>query len=802
MRRRRELALWTLVAAAGIALIALAGPRVFPLLPRGLEVSRADARAVALEALRELAPIPGDADVVVHLRTDGQLERRLQLLAAQVPPEALRETPLARAQVVWDVLVYPIDARPGEWSARAFVALDGRVVMARVLASPESQGEILAEDEAVRRAAAHLASLGIDVSRFESGAEVDEQGNGRGRRQVVQFREDTSLLGTDYPFGLEVHLVDGESRGHGLWYRDPHRAELQETFRQSQLVNFAQGALLYVLLPLVAVPFFREYHAGRLGVRRGVHVFLLAVGAGLVYVVLAGESIAEGTNFGLLTRSQMTWMVGGTILVFQALGLGVLGLMAWSTGEAYCRRYWPQKLAALDAIFRGKWANSTVALSAYRGLAGGLLMTGVTYALAVAARPASGWMASGFVYTSRIDGPLPALAFLATVLCFLLPLYLFVYLFVPCWAAHRWGPTAALVVAIPAAILLVPNLFVLPLQIGWAIWAAVAAVPVVLFRWGDLLSALLAATTMIFLVTCAPLLHAGDPWTQGQGLFVALVLAGPWIASLRDLGGDREFTYAWDDVPPHVRRIAERERQQVEIETARSIQESILPELPDSVAGLELATLYRPASEVGGDFYDLIDLGGGRVAVAIGDVAGHGVASGLVMAMVKAALEVRVGDDPAPSRVFETLNALVHRSARRRLLATLCYAVVDTTSRQIRWGSAGHVFPYRISPAGDVEPLEAGGYPLGVRRELPVGIHEAPLGPGDVLFFCSDGLIEACPEGRPEPFGFDRLESSLRRLAGSPPEVVRDGVLADVEAWAGRGCSEDDLTLVVLQLPF
>jgi sigma-B regulation protein RsbU (phosphoserine phosphatase) len=272
------------------------------------------------------------------------------------------------------------------------------------------------------------------------------------------------------------------------------------------------------------------------------------------------------------------------------------------------------------------------------------------------------------------------------------------------------------------------------------------------------------------------------------------------LLSLRHLAGGREFVYRYEDVPPHVRRIAERERQRVELETARRIQSSILPDLPPSLHGVELAHAYLPASEVGGDFYDVLALTDGRLAVAVGDVAGHGVSSGLVMSMAKSALAVQVTFNPEVEAVFGTLNRTVYQTARKRLLTTLCYALLDPASRELLYASAGHLFPYVVSPRGGVQVLESVAYPLGVRGELVVEPRRARLESGDLLFLFSDGLVEARTEAGDE-FGFERLEQSLARHAGKGVEGVRDGVLQDVLRWTGGVPREDDQTILVLRVP-
>ena len=290
-------------------------------------------------------------------------------------------------------------------------------------------------------------------------------------------------------------------------------------------------------------------------------------------------------------------------------------------------------------------------------------------------------------------------------------------------------------------------------------------------------------------------------FSELAGATTLKVLASPLIVSAKNLLGDEEFVYRYQDIPPHVRRIAERERQRVELETARGIQASILPDLPQMLHGVKLAHRYLPATEVGGDFYDVLELTDGRLAVAIGDVAGHGVSSGLVMSMAKSALSVQVTFDPEVEAVFATLNRMVYQSARKRLLATLCYALVDPGRRELRYASAGHLFPYRISADGEVRALESVSYPLGVRETLEIRVCSARLESGDVLFLFSDGVVEAHPDNSEDLFGFDRLEDSLARQVGRDVDQICQGVLAELESHTMGAPRDDDLTLLVLKIP-
>ncbi len=798
MRSLRDLGIWSAIGLAGAALLAWSFPRAFPLLPAEWSISRAEAEAIALERLRDLGePVEGGY-VAVHLLGDLQLERRLQLVAAEVGWEAVRDSAPARDQLLWEVFVYAPAADSRNWAYRAQVTRTGEVLLLLKQTAEPGEGELPDDGAALQRSARYLERQGFDLARF---AEPEIQRDEVGTRDQLQvrypMREDA--VGNVVPYGVAVRFEGDGIYGFATWLDEPDRDELRRIFRQGQVVGMGQWVVLYFLLPLVAVPFLRRYHDGQLGVRRGVQLLLLGLAAGLVLVLLNSRIFAEGSNIGFLSRRQTTWFIGGFVLVGQFFPLAALGLMSWSVGEFFCRQRWPQKLASMDALFRLKWNNATVALSSLRGLAGGLVMAGTLFFASTLAQERGVWAVSGFAFHGA-DGPLPALANVAGAVA-VVPMFLFVCLLVPCWATSRWGSALGLAVSIAAAAAFTPQVMVLPLEWGWPMAALVAAVPVLLFRFGDLLSALLAAVSSSVAIAAAPALFAGDPALQSHGWAALLLVSAPLLLSLRHLGSDSKFVYTYDDVPPHVRRIAERERQRVEIETARNIQSSILPQLPPQVNGVEIAHSYLPASEVGGDFYDVLALEDGRLAVAVGDVAGHGVSSGLVMSMAKSALAVQVTFDPEVQSVFATMNRTIYQSARRRLLSTLCYALLDPARRELLYASAGHVFPYRVSPGGDVEALTSESYPLGVRGDIDVRVRTSKVEPGDSVFLYSDGLVEATPESHDEQFGFERLEDSLRRHAAKPPHELRDAVLEDVEAFTRRQVRDDDLTVLVLRLP-
>jgi len=443
-----------------------------------------------------------------------------------------------------------------------------------------------------------------------------------------------------------------------------------------------------------------------------------------------------------------------------------------------------------------------VARSSLRGIALGLALLAALLGIAVSLQRLGAWTLGSLLVDLQFGAGWLGIGQLLHLLCYELATLLVTCLFFTMLAARKLPPAlAAIVSALAAAALSLPPFMPVPISAAAPLWLLAAAVPVLVFWGSDLLAAVLCGLTASGVMACMPLLLAHDAGMQLQGAIPLVALALPLLLSIRHLHGGREFVYRWEDVPPHVRRIAERERQRVELETAREIQSSILPVLPPQLSGVQLAHAYQPATEVGGDFYDVLALDDGRVALAVGDVAGHGVSSGLVMSMVRSALAVQVTFDPRVESVFHTLNRMVFQSARRRLLTTLTYALLDPIGRELVYASAGHVFPYRITRDGRVHELEAGSYPLGVRLDSVLPVRRERLEAGDTVVLLSDGVVEAHRENDEEPFGFGRLAESLGRHAHGGPQALVRGVLADLETFTRRAPREDDVTVLAARLP-
>jgi len=252
-------------------------------------------------------------------------------------------------------------------------------------------------------------------------------------------------------------------------------------------------------------------------------------------------------------------------------------------------------------------------------------------------------------------------------------------------------------------------------------------------------------------------------------------------------------------------RHRERLRMQGELDDARRIQLSMLPSSEPKVPWLEVASLSIPASEVGGDYFDFFQVAEDRQAVVIGDVAGHGVASGLLLAAVRACLHMLHDTDseplPGPRKILEKIDRVVRQTTGRRQFITLFYALFDAAGPSLRFSAAGHPPVLRLRPGqGEVEELGFNGLPLGVRLERQHDERAVGVEPGDVFVFYTDGIAETS-DGRGQVYGNERF---ARRLAHQGPgrsaREIRDALLGDVWSFKGDAEQTDDITLVVAKM--
>ncbi len=257
-----------------------------------------------------------------------------------------------------------------------------------------------------------------------------------------------------------------------------------------------------------------------------------------------------------------------------------------------------------------------------------------------------------------------------------------------------------------------------------------------------------------------------------------------------------------------LREQAEKQRLEEELRIARQIQMSLLPQEAVSHPGLRIAALCLPATEVGGDYYDLLPLSESRLGVLVADVSGKGTSAALYMAELKGlALSLsRIYDSPA--RLLAEANRILAANMDARSFVTMTYAVVDTAERTMRYARAGHNPILHLDAAsGRTRMLAPAGLGLGMdaggRFEEILEEAVLPLRSGDVFLFFTDGLTEAMNE-RSELFGESRLRELMENVGGAadgmPVAELKERILAEIHRFVGGAAPQDDLTLVILKV--
>lgn len=253
-------------------------------------------------------------------------------------------------------------------------------------------------------------------------------------------------------------------------------------------------------------------------------------------------------------------------------------------------------------------------------------------------------------------------------------------------------------------------------------------------------------------------------------------------------------------------RSRERLRMREEIEYARKIQLSMLPQLPPDIGWVELAAASLPATEVGGDYYDYFRLSGSQLALVIGDVSGHGLASGLLLSGIRSCLYLLEKDLAVPVAVLDRLNPMVRKTTDRRTYVTLLCAVLDRAADgsgvEVTVASAGH--PPLLcwdAQTGKFAEIGDGAPPLGTRLDAEYRQKRHKVHRGDVLVLYTDGLVET-RNGVGQDYGYPRLQKTVGRAAAGTHSVreIRDAILGDLSHFKGDSEQSDDITVVVARV--
>jgi serine phosphatase RsbU (regulator of sigma subunit)/pSer/pThr/pTyr-binding forkhead associated (FHA) protein len=252
---------------------------------------------------------------------------------------------------------------------------------------------------------------------------------------------------------------------------------------------------------------------------------------------------------------------------------------------------------------------------------------------------------------------------------------------------------------------------------------------------------------------------------------------------------------AIDNAQLHDRAIQQRALER-ELELANQVQQSFLPQSRPEVPGYQFHDYYRPANQIGGDYFDYVALPDGRVAVLVADVVGHGVAAALLMARLSSECRFSLATEQDPAKVLNGLNVKLCQDHIDDRFVTLVLVVLHPTRHEVTVVNAGHPAPLLCRPDGTVQEVgrEHAGLPLGVVIEATYKQHQFKLDPGHVFAMFTDGLSEAMDE-EGELYGLDRVRRQAMSGPSSPKALVEQ-LVEDVTRFVGSRAPTDDMCVV------
>jgi sigma-B regulation protein RsbU (phosphoserine phosphatase) len=551
-------------------------------------------------------------------------------------------------------------------------------------------------------------------------------------------------------------------------------------------------AIVYIIIVIgMIVIAFRRFRSYEIG-------FRLAMVVGVI------TALAFDLDIYLTMQREGGWSMVASLLI-PPIFIGGAFVLVWAVSESAVREVWKKKFISLDLLLKGHVIHSRVGESVIRGIALGVASAAVWLVTVL--------IADGFVHlwiTSANAITLQGFGVFAPWL-YILPhglrvnvfQYAIFILFVVSLLRKRIN--SALVLVLVAALVLgfatLGHLF--PLLVGIVIQTLVAAVWVWTFYRYDVLASFLSLYTFTVVQEAAGLFVVGNPTYTDSGSVILGVLGALVVGSLATLARKKEITDFDAITPAFAHHITERQRLQQELEIARNVQMSFLPKSNPEVSELDIASRCAPALEVGGDYYDFIELGDGRLGVAVGDVSGKGTQAAFFMTLTKGFLRALAKVSNSPSSVLTQVNKLFYENVDRGVFISMVYGIFDTKQCTLTLARAGHnPVIMQKTQAEEVQVVNPSGLALGLDggETFSKAIQEMklPFQKGDLFVFYTDGFPEAMNKAR-EEFGEERLCQTIQKCARGSAAEVMEGVFAETRRFVGRAKQHDDMTIVVVK---
>jgi phosphoserine phosphatase RsbU/P len=658
-----------------------------------------------------------------------------------------------------------------------------------------SSGRTINRDHLLELAGFHLGKTGWNPDHFR--VDTMQVIQGRSNTQArVRYVSDEPIL--DHNVRLTIDLsVTGQllNLNYSVNPKNPRKKAAGE-----ELWSGLSG-LGYVITGIIAViVFFRRFTLRLIDSKSALPDTLL--GAVVLSSVVMVSAFNDVTTFGLSDYKVIIGMLIGTFFM-AALG-GVLFFILASTSVSISYGVMPEKIRSLNLARSGYMFNAPVGKAILQGFFVSGIILGI-YALYLSAFPHDVYYYDGntpyvtyFLFGQTISNLVGALL-IAIYTAYSLYLIL---------GAMVYGEKQRLVLFLITTILVWALAF--PMNPGLAnpwlsfISAAVtgAVVAIIYLRY-DALTVVAALLFAGLVIPTYTLFLTHPPHWLTEFVLGTLIVAGLAISGIVGIRSQKSGDELPSFVPAYIYEHANRQRMQRELEIARQVQLSFLPERTPYFASIDLAANCRAASEVGGDYYDFIRLDDHRLAVVIGDVSGKGIQAAFYMTLVKGFIQSLSHVTHEPAAFLSKLNFLFCRNVNRGTFVSLIFGVIDSQEHTFTFARAGHN-PIIYSTISNGKPvlLNTSGLAIGMvadsRFEENIEVHTINLKSQDTLVLYTDGYSEAMDPSK-NLYGEDKLMAVIHKHNTVRAADLLDAINRDVNKFAGFADQHDDMTMLVIR---
>jgi hypothetical protein len=610
------------------------------------------------------------------------------------------------------------------------------------------------------------------------------------------------------PFGLtkqvSIRVSGRQIVSYEKSYKVPSEFSLSYTSRSTPFVFiiFSSWVIIFVLFAMGLVIFLKRYNEGEAGVGSSLQVSSTYYIMAAMATILSLPSIIKDVQIGSLNLFYQTIVIAASLLILWIPLQAILSFSAWGIGESSARAQWPEKLFTFDAASHLKFLNEKVGVSILRGFG----FTGILLGVYALAHPLFGLFPVDAYMGTSIDSYIPSVHALADAFA--------VGLF--CETVYRFGVLSffgkkrLLVGIVVSVILFIPSMFyefpygeyLIAPRIFLTI--AFSGALIFLFLRYDFLTVLVTSILFNSVHSLIPIFGSEASYFKLNSVIAIVLLVLPIVVSFVALWKKQHFELTVDLMPKHIRRISERERMSRELEIAKNVQINLLPQSSPSVPNFEFGGICIPALEVGGDYYDFVQMKDGKIGATIADVSGKGLPAAIYMTLTKGALQAYGEEEPSPRKVLSRINSIVYRSVARGIFISMIYAVLDTKTKKVRFARAGHnPLVFFSTEKKDIELLSPSGLALGLdngdKFDSNLDEMEIDLKPGDSLIFYTDGFSEAMDQKSNE-FGEDRLVKLIESARSLPVKEMLTKIETEVRKFANGAPQHDDMTMVVIKV--